>query len=141
MPIPRTAAVAAVLAASGVIAASSAASTSHTKFWTNPTGKIACGLMIVPNEVLCSSQSIPAPPHSRPSDGDPGFVQIAKTGKPKLLRLSQDSFVTTNATKLHSGATWSGRGVTCKIAAKSVTCTNTSGHGFEINGSKKYKSF
>jgi disulfide bond formation protein DsbB len=144
MPFPRTAAVAAALAASGVIAASSAASTSHTKLWTNPKGLVACGIMNTspPNtEVLCSSQSIPAPPHSNASQGDPGFVRIGKTGKPKLLRLSQDSFVGTHATKLHAGTTWSGLGVTCQIASKSVTCTNKSSHGFEINGSKKYRSF
>jgi hypothetical protein len=119
-----------------------AASTSHTNFWQNPTHKVACGDMIGGKLVLCSSPKIPAPPHSNPHAGDPGFVSLGKTGKPQLLRLSQDSFVGTTPKTLSKGSTWSSRGVTCTIGAKSVTCKNKSNHGFEIYGpGKSYKSF
>jgi hypothetical protein len=135
------------LAATGVIAAcafasSSLASTSHAKFWQNPTHNVACGIMIGGKQVLCSSLKVPAPPHTTSKDGDPGFVSIGKTGKPTLLRLSQDSFVSDHVVTLSKGAKWSSLGVTCTLGAKSVRCTNASGHGFEIYGPKKgYKSF
>jgi hypothetical protein len=136
-----------VLAAAGVIAvavfaSSSLASTSHAKFWQNPTHNVDCGIMIGGKQVLCSAPKIPAPPHTTSKDGDPGFVSIGKKGKPTLLRLSQDSFESDNLVTLSSGAKWSSLGVTCTLGAKSVTCKNKSGHGFEIYGSKKgYKSF
>jgi len=122
------------LAATGVIAlgafaGTSLASSSHAKFWQNPTHNVDCGI-------------IPAPPHTTSKDGDPGFVSIGKTGKPTLLRLSQDSFVSDHIVTLSKDAKWSSLGVTCTLGAKSVTCKNTSGHGFELYGSKKgYKSF
>ena len=83
------------LAATGVIAlgafaGTSLASSSHAKFWQNPTHNVDCGIMIGGKHVLCSSPKIPAPPHTTSKDGDPGFVSIGKTGKPTLLRLSQD---------------------------------------------------
>jgi hypothetical protein len=135
------------LAATGVIAlggfaGTSLASTSHAKFWQNPTHNVDCGIMIGGKQVLCSSPKIPAPPHTTSKDGDPGFVSIGKTGKPTLLRLSQDSFVSDHIVTLSKGAKWSSLGVTCTLGAKSVTCTNKSDHGFELYGSKKgYKSF
>jgi len=135
------------LAATGVIAlgafaGTSLASSSHAKFWQNPTHNVDCGIMIGGKQVLCSSPKIPAPPHTTSKDGDPGFVSIGKTGKPTLLRLSQDSFVSDHIVTLSKDAKWSSLGVTCTLGAKSVTCKNTSGHGFELYGSKKgYKSF
>jgi hypothetical protein len=135
-------AAAGVIAAAAAFASSSLASTSHAKFWQNPTHKVDCGIMIGGKQVLCSSPKIPAPPHTTSQDGDPGFVSIGKTGKPTLLRLSQDSFVSDHIVTLSSGAKWSSLGVTCTLGAKSVTCKNKSGHGFEIYGPKKgYKSF
>jgi hypothetical protein len=134
----------AVIAASGVIATGALAATSAAsapKLWQNPTHKVVCGIMIGGKDVLCSAKPIPAPPHTNSNDGDPGFVSIGKTGKPTLLRLSQDSFEGTTPATEKAGTKWSFNGVTCKIAAKSVTCKNKSGHGFEIyGGGKNYKS-
>lgn len=137
----------AALAASGVLAAgafagNSLASTSHAKFWQGPSNKIYCGIMIGGKQVLCSSSKVPAPPHTSSKDGDPGFVSIGKKGKPTLLRLSQNSFESGHLTKLASGTTWNSLGVTCTVAAKSVTCKNTSKHGFAISlTGKGYKAF
>jgi hypothetical protein len=136
------------LAASGAIAtgalaaAGIASAASAPKLWQNPTHKVDCGIMIGGKNVLCSAKPIPAPPHTNSTDGDPGFVSIGKTGKPKLLRLSQDSFEGSKTGTEKSGTTWTFNGVNCTIAAKSVTCKNKSGHGFEIyGGGKNYKSF
>lgn len=127
--------------ASGVFAATGIAAKAPD-LWQNPTHKIDCGVMIGYKQVLCSSRVIPAPPHTSAKDGDPGFVSIGKTGKPKLLRLSQDSFVTDKLGTQKANTTWSFVGVTCTIAAKTVTCKNKSGHGFELGGPHKgYKSF
>jgi hypothetical protein len=98
--------------------------------------------MIGGKDVLCSAKPIPAPKHTSSVDGDPGFVSIGKTGKPTLLRLSQDSFEGTTPKTEKAGTTWTYNGVSCTIAAKSVTCRNKSGHGFEIyGGGKNYRSF
>ncbi len=145
MSTHRLAALAAV-AASGAIATGALAATSSAasapNFWQNPTHKVVCGIMIGGNDVLCSAKPIPAPPHTNSKDGDPGFVSIGKTGKPHLLRLSQDSFEGTTPKTEKAGTIWSFNGVNCTIAAKSVTCKNKSGHGFEIyGGGKNYRSF
>jgi hypothetical protein len=63
-----------------------AVSISHATFWHNKANTVTCGLMIVPKEVLCSAEGVPAPPHTSSADGDPGFVQLAAGGKPKTLR-------------------------------------------------------
>jgi len=136
------------LAASGAIAAGAlaaagiASAASAPKLWQNPTHKVDCGIMIGGEDVLCSAKPIPAPPHTTSKDGDPGFVSIGRTGKPKLLRLSQDSFEGSKTGTEYNGTTWTYNGVNCKVATKSVTCTNKSGHGFEIyGGGKNYRSF
>jgi hypothetical protein len=136
----------AALAASGALATGALAATSSAhsapKLWQNPTHKVGCGVMIGGKDVLCSAKPIPAPPHTNSSDGDPGFVSIGKTGKPTLLRTSQDEFEGTTPKTEKQGTTWTYNGVSCTIAAKSVTCKNKSGHGFEIyGGGKNYKSF
>jgi hypothetical protein len=135
-----------VVAAGAFAATSLASSTSHAVWWQDSSGKVSCGIEIhgkAPAKyLLCSATPIPAPKHSNPADGDPGFVQLAKTGKPQLLRLSQDSFIGKSPVTLHKGSKWSGVGVTCTIAATTVKCTNSSGHGIEIYGpGKSYKSF
>jgi len=128
-----------LLAATPAVAA--AASTSHAKLWHNRANTVVCGLMIVPKEVLCSAQGVPAPPHTNSSEGDPGFVQLAASGKPKTLRLGQDSFVGTTPVTLGHGAKWTGRGVTCTTgSAKTVRCVNGAEHGFVI-GNGHYTSF
>ncbi len=145
MSTHRLAALAAI-AASGAIATGALAATSSAhsapKLWQNPTRKVDCGVMIGGKDVLCSASPIPAPPHTNSNDGDPGFVSIGKTGKPTLLRLSQKSFEGNTVANEKKGTIWSYNGVNCTIAAKSVTCKNKSGHGFEIyGGGKNYKSF
>ena len=137
---------AAAIVASGVLAtaamAASAGAAAAPKLWQNPTHKVVCGIMIGGKDVLCSAKPIPAPPHTSAKDGDPGFVSIGQTGKPKLLRLSQDSFEGSHTATESAGTTWTYNGVNCTIAAKSVTCKNKSKHGFELyGGGKNYKSF
>ena len=128
-----------LLAAAPAVAA--AASTSHAKLWHNTANTVVCGLMIVPKEVLCGAKGVPAPPHTNFSEGDPGFVQLAASGKPKTLRLSQDSFVGTTPVTLGHGAKWTGRGVTCTTGSgKTVRCVNGAKHGFVI-GNGHYTSF
>jgi len=138
--------VAAALGASATAAAAS--STSHATLWRAKNGLVACGVEIHPpnkpaSRIICAAGQIPAPPHTTSEDGDPGFVDIAKTGKPKLLRTSQDSFVGTNATILKAGAKWSDLGVSCTVSSGSVRCVNASHHGFTIEFSpkSKYSSF
>jgi hypothetical protein len=120
------------------------AATSHVKLWTTPTGGIACGYEIHPvskpaTNVLCTSPLIPAPAGKR-GVGDPGFVSLAKSGSPKRLRLSQNSFAFDTPTTLPSGTTWTGLGVSCAITRNSVRCVNGAGHGFKITGSA-YRAF
>jgi hypothetical protein len=131
----------AVLLVAGASAAAAAASTSHAKLWHNKANTVGCGLMIVSKEVLCSAEGVPPPPHTSASDGDPGFVQIAASGKPKTLRLSQDTFVGTTPVTLGPGAKWARRGVTCTVGSgKTVRCVNGAKHGFVI-GNGHYSSF
>jgi hypothetical protein len=134
-----------VLATAGVMlpAAATASGTSHTSIFENSKKSVECGITakdISPKNVLCSANGIPRPKHSNPNVGDP-FVQLAKTGKPRLVLISQNSYPAgAKAKKLATGTTWSARGVTCKINAKSVTCKNASKHGFTI-GNGHYKAF
>ena len=128
-----------LLAAAPAVAA--AASTSHAKLWHNKANTVVCGLMLVPKEVLCSAQGVPAPPHASPGEGDPGFVQLAASGKPKTLRLGQDSFVGMTPVTLGHAATWTGRGVTCTTGSgKTVRCVNGAKHGF-VTGNGHYTAF
>ena len=102
-----------------------------------------CGLEIVahgkPNTLLCGAKGVPKPKGTpKGAPGDP-MVQITKSGKPRLVLISQDSFVSNHSVFLSNGTTWSSVGVTCKVDP-TVTCTNGSGHGFKI-GNGKYKPF
>ena len=141
----RTRSLAGIAALGAAIAAPAAlAATSHVKLWANKKNTMICGLEIAangkqPNTVLCAAKGIPKPkgtPNTAP--GDP-FVQITKSGKPKLVLISQDSYVSNHSVVLSDGTTWSSVGVTCKVGA-TVTCTNGSAHGFKI-GNGKYKPF
>ena len=142
----RLAALAAV-AASGAIATGALAATSSAhsapKFWAEPDPQGRLRDHDRRQGRALQRQADPgAPKHTSSVDGDPGFVSIGKTGKPTLLRLSQDSFEGTAPKTETAGTTWTYNGVSCTIAAKSVTCKNKSGHGFEIyGGGKNYKSF
>jgi hypothetical protein len=104
---------------------------------------VTCGLEIhspstAATEVLCAATGIPAPPKG--GIGDPGFVQIGVLGHPKLLRLSQDSFVAGTSVKLARGRLWNQLGVTCHVAQPTVICFNGDNHGFVI-GNGHYLSF
>ncbi len=137
----RLLAVSGAVLLAGASAVAAAASASHAKLWHNRANTVVCGLMIIPKEVLCSAKGVPAPSHTNSSDGDPGFVQLAVSGKPKTLRLSQDSFVGMIPVTLGHGARWTGRGVTCTTGSgKTVRCVNGSNHGFVI-GNGHYTSF
>jgi hypothetical protein len=136
-----------LVAASGAVllcaapSVAAAVSASHATFWHNKANTVTCGLMIVPKEVLCSAEGIPAPPHTTSTDGDPGFVQLAASGNPKTLRLSQDSFVGTTPVTLGHEAKWTGRGVTCTTeSGTTVRCVNGEKHGFVI-GNGHYTPF
>jgi hypothetical protein len=89
-------------------------------------------------EVLCAAKGIPAPKHG--GVGDAGFVQLSATGKPGLLRLSQNSFVAGTTATLGGDRLWSQLGVTCHTASVTVMCFNADNHGFII-GDGHYKSF
>ena len=105
--------------------------------------KVTCGIEIhalstPAREVLCAARGIPAPKH--PGVGDAGFVQVAVTGAPRLLRLSQDSFVAGATAHLGRGRLWNQLGVTCHVAQATVMCFNGNNHGFVI-GNGHYRSF
>jgi hypothetical protein len=105
--------------------------------------KVTCGIEIhapsmPPREVLCAARGIPAP--KGPGAGDAGFVQVAVTGAPRLLRLSQDSFVAGATAHLGRGRLWNQFGVTCHVAEATVMCFNGNNHGFVI-GNGHYRSF
>ena len=90
-------------------------------------------------ELLCTMRpGVPRPKHGG-NVGDP-YVQIAATGLPQLVLISQDSYVTSKLKTLAPGTTWKSVGVTCTVASAIVTCSNGSRHGFTI-GNHKYKSF
>lgn len=105
--------------------------------------KVGCGIEIhAPSarahEVLCAAHGIPAP--TGKGVGDAGFVQIAVTGTPRLLRVSQDSFVGGTTAKLGRGRLWNQLGVTCHVALSTVMCFNGDNHGFVI-GNGRYRAF
>jgi len=134
----------AVLSLLALIAAPAAVASgpSHASLWQNQAKTLDCG-----NEnsafskkfVLCSAQGVPRPSHSSPNVGDP-FVQLAATGKPVLILISQDTFATNKIKTLASGSTWSSRGVTCHVSGKTALCFNGDNHGFLI-GNGHYQSF
>jgi hypothetical protein len=104
---------------------------------------VTCGVEIhAPNkpatEVLCAAKGIPAP--KQPGVGDSGFVQIGVLGTPKLLRLSQDSFVAGPTVRLARGRLWNQLGVTCHIGLTTVLCFNGADHGFVV-GNGRYRTF
>ncbi len=138
------------LAVLGTIAASAATASgaSHSQIFTAVGEEVICGIAVhgkgPAREVLCASPKVPAPKHVSSKVGDPGFVFLSKTGKPRPARLSQYSWqapALSGKAALGSG-TWSAGsvGVTCKVTKMSVECTNKSGHGFTITATS-YKPF
>jgi hypothetical protein len=140
----RLAAAAATVAAIAAVApAALAAPISKAIRFQSNGGAVTCGIEIhAPGKpatnVLCAAKGIPAPKH--PGVGDPGFVQISVLGQPKVLRLSQDSFVGGTTAKLGRGRLWNQLGVTCHVALTTVMCFNGANHGFVI-GNGHYRSF
>jgi hypothetical protein len=134
----RSVAALGAVAAIAAPAAASLAATSHAKLWQNKAKTVVCGIKRPRSSklVICSSKDVPK---AKKGVGDP-FVQLGKTGKPKLVLESQSPFQGSNPATLGKGSTWSSFGVTCTVASKTVTCKNKSKHGFTI-GSGKYKSF
>jgi len=125
--------------------AAAAATTSKASLWHNKADTVTCGVEIhatnkPASRILCDAAGVPAPPHSNPHAGDPGFVDIAVTGSPRLLRLSQNSWVGTTTATLGKGTLWNLLGVTCNVSASTVLCFNTENHGFVI-GNGKFRSF
>lgn len=116
-----------------------AAPTSHAKYWENKASTAVCGKLIGRSSfhLLCSAKGIPRPKNGG-NTGDP-FVILRRTGRPRLVLVSQDEFPPGNPSKLANGTTWNKNGITCLVNHK-VTCTNKSGHGFTI-GNGKYKPF
>ena len=133
----------AVTATAALAPAAAAAPLSKATLFQNTSRKVTCGIEIhapskPANEVLCAAKGIPAPKHG--GTGDPGFVQIGLLGTPKLLRLSQDSFVAGPSVTLGRGRLWNQLGVTCHVAQVTVLCFNGDNHGFVI-GNGHYRSF
>jgi hypothetical protein len=115
---------------------------SHATLWHTHGHTVNCGIEIhVPGtkatDVLCSAAGVPTP---KQGFGDGGFVQLAATGSPRTLRLSQDSFVGTSSKLLGEGSEWSALGVTCNVGPTTVLCFNRDNHGFII-GNGHYRSF
>lgn len=134
--------------AATVAPAEAAGGASHAQIFTALGEEVTCGIAAQikgqAREVLCAAVSVPAPKHVSSKVGDPGFVFLSKTGKPRPARLSQYSWqapALSNRPAL-SGGTWSAGsvGVTCSITKTSIRCTNKSGHGFTITASS-YKPF
>jgi hypothetical protein len=126
-----------------IAAVASAAPLSKSIQFQNASGKVTCGIEIhAPNRpatlVLCAARGIPAP--KQKGVGDAGFVQIGVLGQPRVLRLSQNSFVAGKSVKLGRGRLWNQLGVTCHMAQSTVMCFNGDNHGFVI-GNGHYRSF
>lgn len=129
------------VAATGALAAAPGARFSRAALFQNHRGTAVCGIEIhaarhPATEVLCSARDIP---RARHGTGDP-FVQIAATGRPQLVLISQDSYQSSKLRTLSNGTLWRSLGVTCNIQSSTILCFNHGNHGFVI-GTRSYKSF
>ena len=123
------------------IPATATATTSTAKLFQNPSKTATCGIEIhaankPATELLCSAKGIPRAKHGV---GDP-FVQIAASGAPQLVLISQNSFVSPSLKTLSKGTLWKSIGVTCNIGSGTILCFNGDNRGFVI-GNGKYRSF
>ena len=137
------AAFAAALAALTFASVATAAPISKATLFRTQSRNVTCGIEIhAPNkpatQVLCAAKGIPAP--KTKGIGDAGFVQIGLLGKPKVLRLSQDSFVAGKSVTLGRGRLWNQLGVTCHVGLIKVLCFNGDNQGFVI-GNGQYRAF
>lgn len=138
-------AVLAAIAVASVMVVSVAAATPLSKSiqFTNRSGKVRCGIEIhAPGKpatnVLCAAKGIPAPKTKGVRDS--GFVAMGVLGRPRVLRLSQNSWVAGRSAKLGRGRLWNQLGVTCHMGAVTVMCFNGDNHGFVI-GNGRYRKF
>lgn len=138
--------VVAVVVAPGAFAASAAGAkkpVSHASLWEDPALNVICGVenpALSRTNVLCQGPGVPRPPHSSPSEGDPGVVLVA-SGRPQLVLISQDSYRQgAVARDLGAGRTWSSRGVTCTTTPHAVRCANAQKHGFTLRN-HRYRAF
>jgi hypothetical protein len=122
------------------IPATAAATTSTAQLFQNPSRTAICGIEIHPRsspaELLCQATGVP---RAKQGEGDPA-VQLGRTGKPQLLLMSQDSYISNKLKTLANGTAWSSGGITCDISTHTIRCSNTRRHGFTI-GNGKYKPF
>jgi hypothetical protein len=122
-----------------------ASGTSHVLLWQTATGSVSCGVKIHapgkrPTKIICAGTGIQRPKRPKHGVGDP-FVQIAAHGRPRIVLISQNSFVGKGKPPvLPTGAHWSRLGVKCSVALATVTCKNKSKHGF-TSGNGTYKAF
>lgn len=139
MSLSRTLVAAGLLAAAHTSTAA-ALTISKAKLFQNPAKTAICGIEIHltprPTEVLCSARGVPRP---KGRAGDP-YVQIAATGRPRLILVSQDSYVTNTLTTLSTGTLWRSLGVSCSIGTSTILCFNRNNHGFLI-GKRAYRAF
>ena len=120
-----------------------AAPISKTNSFTNRSRQVTCGIEIhAPRtratNVLCVAPGLPRPKSFGPV-GDP-FIQISVLGRPKLVPISQQSWVSGRRARLGRGRLWNQLGVTCHVGSSTVLCFNGSNHGFII-GNGGYKTF
>ena len=147
-----------MLAALAVLAAASTAlaaiapavalaRTSSAIFWSGAKGTVVCGVESHPRHtqarwLLCAANGVPR----AKGGGTAGyaFVRIAAGGRARLLVLTKTAFVGALQghlpTPLRCGVTWSSLGVSCRIQAKTVRCSNSSRHGFTI-GNGEWRPF
>lgn len=139
-----------ILATVGLLAMPAAAmASSHAVNFQTKTTDVACGIVAaVPGSefdpgtggqltgnypgLQCSAEGIPKPKHGI---GDP-FVQLGqgRAGRARLVDESQDDLISgANPMTLAPGSTWKRDGITCKLSASTVRCTNGVGHGFKIS--------
>ena len=140
MPVRLTGALlAAALWCGSMTAAAQAGSPYRPRIWTALGGAVTCGLAgPAPHDVLCENAHVPPPAHwKRGVDGDPGFVSLGRTGRPRLWSFSQNPWLGAGAiapVPIRSGRTWRirGTGIACTIGTRAVHCANGSHHGFTI---------
>jgi hypothetical protein len=133
----------ALFAAVALAAPAGASSSSHVLYWKNKHDTYDCGVKVHPKGtkptlLVCSADAVPQSP-TAPKDGDPA-VQLGTRGKPKLIESYDSTFASHHQVALKTNSTWSDFGVTCKIGAKNVTCTNRDKHGF-TTGHATFKTF
>jgi hypothetical protein len=129
------------------VGATAVAKTSHAHYWYNATGSVFCGYRSHhATQIACRGTNIPGGGVKHCAHG-PGFATayavLAAHGKTQVVVTCAKQWPKTAKFAVLSGGTWSGLGITCKLAGtggKTDTCTNKSHHGFKT-GNGTYKSF